>query len=226
MNDADTPRPVALLTRSNLRDAARDAVRSMIFSGQLPVGQPVRQDELAAQLGISRTPLREALQALVAEGLMHIDPRGAAVVTKPSPAELLETYELREVLETVAGRLAATLSTPEHVEHLRKLHKELCETTNPDLWAERNAVFHSAVYAITAKPQLIEFIDVLRNRAKLYVRILAAAEAAPHRHADDEHGRMIEALRANDPDAMEEIVRTHLRSTAKVVAPLLSDPSS
>jgi len=214
--------PLATLARTNLREAARDALRAMIINGQLPVGLPLRQDELAAQLGISRTPLREALHVLVGEGLVRMDPHRGAVVTKPTPKELMETYEIRETLEVLAGRLAARFSTPDQIAQLRGLHDSLADTADPDAWAEANGRFHVAVYSVTGKSQLIELIDMLRNRAKLYVRILAA-ESSPARRADDEHAEMIEALAANDEDAMEDVVRRHLRSTAAVVAPLLSD---
>jgi DNA-binding GntR family transcriptional regulator len=220
--EASRPGAVHVLARSNLREGARDAVRNMIITGALEVGVPLRQDELASQLGISRTPLREALQALVAEGLVRMDPRKGAVVTKPSPRQLLETYEIRETLETMAGRAAAEVSTPAHAAEVGRLHEELTRTSDPDRWAELNSAFHSAVYVVTGKSQLIELIDMLRNRSKLYVRILAG-ESAPARHADDEHAEMLEALRRRDPDAMEEVIRRHLRSTAAVVAPLLED---
>jgi DNA-binding GntR family transcriptional regulator len=208
------------LVRSSLRDSARDALREMIINGEIAGGVPLRQDELAAQLGISRTPLREALQALVGEGLVRIDPRKGAVVTKPSPQQLLETYEIREVLERMAGRAAALGSTPAHVAAVERIHVELEATDDPDRWAELNARFHAAIYEMTGRPQLVELIDMLRNRSKLYVRILASAQA-PARHAADEHAEMLEALRRRDPDAMDDVISRHLRFTADFVTSVL-----
>jgi DNA-binding GntR family transcriptional regulator len=213
-------RPIHRLSRSNLRGAARDALRDLIVTGQLGVGQPLRQDELAARLGISRTPLREALHALVAEGLVRMDDHRGAVVTKPSPQQLAESYEIREVLEVLAGRQAATDSTPAHVERVAALRDEMKGMTDPDRWTELNGRFHSAIYAITGKSQLIELIDMLRNRSSVYVRILAQ-EPAPQAEAEHAHDEMVDALAANDPDAMEAAIRRHLRSTAAVVAPRL-----
>lgn len=228
MTDAPAAEPRTAdrtLARSSLRDSARDALRGMIISGEIEGGVPLRQDELAAQLGVSRTPLREALQGLVAEGLVRIDPGRGALVTKPSPQQLVETYEIREALETMAGRDAALASTPAHVEKVAGILTELNRTDDPDRWAELNASFHSSIYAITRKSQLIELIDMLRNRSKLYVRILASAPA-PARHAADEHAEMLDALQRNDADAMEDVIRRHLRSTANFVAPLLDSSSA
>jgi DNA-binding GntR family transcriptional regulator len=214
------PAHIHRLSRSNLRDAATNALRELIISGQVPVGQPLRQDEVASRLGISRTPLREALRALVAEGLVRIDANNVAVVTTPSPRQLVETYEIREALEVLAGREAAVKSTPEHAAQVAHILQQMTGATDPDAWAELNARFHSAIYAITEKTQLTDLIDMLRNRAKLYVRILAR-ETAPQRDADDAHEEMLRALENHDPDAMEDVIRRHLRSTTAVVAPHL-----
>jgi DNA-binding GntR family transcriptional regulator len=211
---------VAPLPRSTVRETTLRALRNMIISGQLEVGQPLRQDDLAAQFGISRTPLREALQTLATEGLVRIDPHRGAVVTQPSAQQLLDTYQIREALETVAGREAATRSTREHADGVARILGEMSGERIPDRWAELNASFHAAIYAIVPNNQLLALIEMLRNRAELYVRILARQDG-PARHADDSHEQMLAALRRNDPDAMEALIRTHLRATVQTVAPLL-----
>ena len=223
--DQGPRKDIARLSRSTVRDATRDALRELIITGQLAVGEPLRQDELASQLGISRTPLREALQALVAEGLVRMDAHRGAVVTKPSPTQLAETYEIREALEVLAGREAARLSTVAHAAEVAAILDQMRGVSHPETWAELNSRFHSAIYAVTGKAQLIDLIDMLRNRAKLYVRILAR-ESASTREADDAHDEMLRALQRNDSDAMEDVIRRHLRSTAAVVAPILEVKSS
>jgi DNA-binding GntR family transcriptional regulator len=84
------------------------------------------------------------------------------------------------------------------------------------VWAR----FHAAIYEIVSNAQLLELIEMLRNRAELYVRILARQDG-PARQADDSHEQMLAALRRNDPDAMEALIRSHLRATTDAVAPLL-----
>lgn len=213
-------RSVAPLPRRTVRETTLAALRSMIISGQLQVGQPLRQDELAAQFGVSRTPLREALQTLATEGLVRIDPHRGAVVTQPSAQQLLDTYQVREALETVAGREAAARSTREHADEVARILADMSSERDSDRWAELNTAFHAAIYSVVPNTQLLELIEILRNRAEVYVRILARQDA-PARRADDTHEQMLAALRRNDADAMESLIRAHLRATVNTVAPLL-----
>lgn len=211
----------APLTRRTVRESTLQAVRDMILNGQLEVGQPLRQDELAAQLGISRTPLREALQSLAAEGLVSIDAHRGAVVAKPSAQQLLDTYRIREALEVLAGREAAVLSTPEHADRVAAVFGRMAASQTPDEWAEWNARFHAEIYSVVTNIQLLELVEMLRNRAGVYIRMLAR-QHGPTRHADDSHEQMLAALRRHDPDAMERLVREHLQATARTVQPLLA----
>ncbi len=211
------PRP---LPRTTVRETTLRALRDMIVAGQLVVGQALRQDELAAQLGISRTPLREAFQILATEGLVRLDPHRGAVVSQPSAQQLLDTYEIREALEVIAGRTAALRSTPDHADRVARVLFQMTTDITPDAWAELNNRFHAEIYSIVPNTQLLALIEIVRNRAGLYVRILAQ-EGRAVRDASDAHEQMLAALRRNDADAMEQLVRSHLRATADTVAPLL-----
>lgn len=208
------------LPRSTVRETTLEALRDMIVDGQLKVGQALRQDELAAQLGISRTPLREALQILATEGLVQLDSHRSAVVAKPSAQQFIDTYEIREALETMAGRSAAILSTQDHADRVARVLALMTSAATPGEWVGLNAAFHREIYSIVPNAQLLALIDMMRNRADLYVRILAREEERV-RHADDSHEQMLAALRRRDPDAMEALVRAHLRSTINTVRPLL-----
>lgn len=214
----------APLPRTTVRESTLHRLRDMIVGGQLAVGQALRQDELAAQLGISRTPLREAFQTLATEGLVRLDPHRGAVVTKPSVQQLVDTYEIREALEVVAGRTAAARSTREHADRVARILGAMTTDVTPDQWAELNGRFHAEIYSIVPNTQLLNLIEMVRNRAELYVRILARQEGRVVRDADDTHEQMLAALRRNDADAMERLIRGHLRATAATVAPFL-EPS-
>jgi DNA-binding GntR family transcriptional regulator len=215
--------PVAAtpLPRTTVRETALRTLRDMIVGGRFPVGQALRQDELAAQLGISRTPLREAFQTLATEGLVRLDPHRGAVVTKPSVQQLLDTYEIREALEVVAGRTAALLSTREHADRVARILGAMTADVPPDQWAELNGRFHAEIYSVVPNTQLLNLIDMVRNRAELYVRILARQERRVVLDAGDSHEQMLAALRRNDADAMENLIRSHLRATIATVAPVL-----
>ena len=204
------------LPRTTVRDSACDVLRRMIVGGGLPAGHPLHQVSLATQLGISRTPLREALHTLSAEGLVSFDANGTAFVVEPSAEELREIYSIREVLEILAGREAA-----EHISEAQIIRAETVldgmeDVADPVEWASLNARFHRLIYEAARKPQLLELIEILRNRAKLYVTLLAA-DVKNASHAAEEHRAMLEALRSRDADGMERLIRMHLSATAMKV---------
>ncbi len=210
------------LPRVMMRETVADLLRQMIIFGQIDVGKRLHQGSLAKQLGISRTPLREALHKLSVEGLVVFDAtNNTASVVKPSVEQLTETYEIREMLEVRAGRQAAAMSTPEHCMKAQDIVDAMKGVDDPTEWATLNAAFHSAVYEVTGKKQMLELIELMRNRAKLYVTILAT-DLPNKQHAAKEHQDMVDALRGHDADAMEGIIRRHLNNTALIVGTELS----
>jgi DNA-binding GntR family transcriptional regulator len=213
------------IQRGTIRDATRDALRDLIISGGVEVDTPLRQDELAARLGISRTPLREALHALASEGLVTFDAHRGAVVTRPSVQQLLDLYEIREQIEVLAGRKVVAATTDAHITAVADLHESMSSVTDPVAWAQLNQQFHATLYAPCENRELITLINTMAARAKFYVRILASAgpsAAAAH----DEHGEMVAALTRRDPDAMEAAIRDHLHRTSASVAPTLAPDGS
>lgn len=205
-----------VVSKVTVRDSACDVLRKMIVQGQLPAGRPLHQGALAAQLGISRTPLREALHTLSAEGLIEFDSNGTASVVAPSADLLAEIYSIREVLEILAGRAAVERMTEDEVAQAETILDRMEGVTDAIEWANLNSAFHRVIYVSAGKPQLLELIEILRNRAKLYVTLLAADQKSAI-HAAQEHRAMLEAIRARDADAMEQLIRTHLTTTASKV---------
>ena len=201
-----------LIERTTATEAATRALREIILNAEIPPGAPLRQDDLARKLGVSRTPLREALQRLEAEGLVRLDLHKGAMVAKPSIAQVSEVFELQEVLETMAGRIAVQRTTDADVEALRSLLAKHASIDEPTEWARANIEFHTRLYDIGGKPLLVEIIGLLRNRSGLYVHMLARSPEGRHR-ADQEHKEMVDALAAGDADALEELIRRHLRTT-------------
>lgn len=210
------------IARSTVRDAVRDALRDLIISGGVEHDVPLRQDELAARLNVSRTPLREALHALASEGLVTIDPRRGATVTKPTVRQLLDLYEIREQLEVYAGRKVAALTDTSHIDEIAAINDRMAGVDDPVEWAQLNQQFHEAVYAPCANAELVALIGVLAARAKFYVRILVSTRP-PAQGAVHEHQEMVDALRAGDADAMEAAIRRHMRWTVRHVAPTLPE---
>jgi DNA-binding GntR family transcriptional regulator len=208
------------IQRGTIRDATRDALRDLIISGVVEVDTPLRQDELAARLGISRTPLREALHALASEGLVTIDAHRGAVVTRPSVQQLLDLYEIREQLEVLAGRKVVDGTSDAHIKTVAELHESMNGVSDPVAWAQLNQQFHATLYAPCENRELISLINTMAARAKFYVRILVSTGRSAE-IAHDKHAEMVAALTRRDADAMEAAIREHLHSTAASVAPTL-----
>jgi DNA-binding GntR family transcriptional regulator len=201
-----------LIDRTSATEAATKALRAIILSGEVSAGAPLRQDDIARRLGVSRTPLREALQRLEAEGLVRLDVHKGAVVAKPSFAQVSEIFELQQVLEPIAGRNAISRSSESDVADLRRILAYNAGLDDPNAWEQGNVDFHSRLYAISGKPLLVEMIGVLRNRSGLYVHMLARSSEGRSR-AHHEHEEMVAALQAGDSPRLEMLIRQHLQTT-------------
>jgi len=201
-----------LIDRTSATDAAARELRSLILSHELPAGALLHQGDLAKQLGLSRTPLREALQRLAAEGLVRLDPHKGAVVARPTIAEVNEIYELQMMLESAAARSAAANVSVEGLARVEEALMHHYKSSDDFSWVESNITFHTSVYKLAERPLLLEIISMLRNRAALYVNLLARSQNGRAR-ADREHKQMYEALRRGDADRLERLVRQHLQRT-------------
>jgi DNA-binding GntR family transcriptional regulator len=206
--------------RVTTTEAAANAVRALILSHDLPVGTPLRQADLANRLGVSRTPLREALNRLATEGLVRLDPHHGALVAKPSSEELLEIYEARRVLEIHAGRLAARRCAPTDVEELWHLLDRHPGAVDVATAAQENAEFHDRLYAIAQHQVLTELITGLRNRSEPFVRMLFSVPQRTDRAAG-EHRQMVSALADGDENRLVLLIDAHLEGTVKDVIPLI-----
>lgn len=201
-----------VIDRTSATDAAARELRALILSRELPAGALLHQAELAKQLGLSRTPLREALQRLSAEGLIRLDPHRGAVVARPTIAEVDEIYELQMMLESAAARSAAANSSADGLARVEEALMHHYKSPDDPAWVESNITFHTSIYELANRPLLLEIIGMLRNRAALYVNLLARSRDGRAR-ADREHRQMYEALKRGDADRLERLVRQHLQRT-------------
>jgi DNA-binding GntR family transcriptional regulator len=198
-------------------DLAYKAVRESILSGAEPPGARLREEELAASIGVSRTPVREALRRLQAEGLVEILPnRGAVVVGWPED-ELDEIFDLRTLLEGYSARRAAGHTT---AEQLAELHR-LCDTMDlrmADLTEEAygeitdlNLHFHRVVHGAAANRRLLPLLagiiqaPLVHHTFHRYTHEELARSFAQHRE-------LVQALAAGDPDWAESVMHCHVRA--------------
>jgi DNA-binding GntR family transcriptional regulator len=204
------------VVRTTVAEGTAIALRSMILSGELRAGEALRQEDLAQRLGVSRTPLREAIARLDAEGLVVNDPHKGAVVCRPTLEEVLEGFEIQSALEPLAARLAAETRTEADVEVARELLEALERAKSPEVWAARNEAFHLGIYRMSRRPRLVDLIAKQYERSNLFVRILALSpDGRGPARAEREHTKMVKALERGDGDQIELLVREHVASTVR-----------
>jgi DNA-binding GntR family transcriptional regulator len=192
---------------------ARDSLREMILGGELPPGTPFVQVELARHLGLSATPIREAMRDLVSEGWLEFDPHHGAVVRVVPPAELREIYMIRRMLEPEAAALAAKAQNRAAIAAARATLKELTRLKDPVKRIAVNKTFHDQVLDASGSPRLASIVRMLQDNARLTV---AMGNIEMHGFAvrvDRTHLRIVEALEAADAKAAAAATLEHLELT-------------
>lgn len=192
--------------------AAADLIRQAVVDGRVSPGQRLKEEELAQQLGISRTPIREALLVLQTEGLLEATPNRGATVRSYDAAELEEMYELRAVLEGHAARRAAARVTPEQLDELRASCDRfalLLEGDDlPALVAENN-LFHQVILDAAGSERLGGMVRQVVALPLVYKSYLwySPAQASASLHI---HLQLVTALERGDGERAELVMREHV----------------
>ncbi len=186
-----------------------------IRSGLLPPGARLRETDLADRLGISRTPVREAIRQLEADGLVIHLPRQGATVRSLDYAEVIELYEMRAVLEGTAARLAARAASSVELAELAALHADLAAAPAGAQARELNRQFHRTLLDAAKNRFLLKAMAALQ---KTMLIIGPTSLADPTRAADAvaEHADVLEALRNRDGLAAEQAMRAHVEAALTV----------
>lgn len=190
-----------------------DILRRRILRGSLPPGTRLLQADIASQLSLSTTPVREALQRLSTEGLVRIDAHRGALVRGLNIEELTEVYELRMVLEPLAIRKAVLLITDSELARAEDLCAKMDELDDAAAWAEANRDFHAILAEAARSPYLNEILESLRDKAMPYVRLSMGLRETFHGGANAEHRQLLHACRDRDPEHAARIELRHLAST-------------
>ena len=197
-----------------LREQVLAELRHRIVNGDYPPGQRLTEDRLAADFGVSRNPVREALRIVQAEGLVTMTPRRGAVVSTPDASTIADLFAVRTSLETVAARLAAERATPGDVSDLRTLleaAQRATERADFSRVAELNNELHLRVIAISGNPWLSSISSSMYLHVNWVFRP-GAAHRAPHSWA--EHIRLVNAIEAGDPKEAEAAASAHVAAAA------------
>jgi DNA-binding GntR family transcriptional regulator len=196
-------------------------LREEIQHGRLAPGTRLRQNDVAKRFGVSTTPVREAFAQLQAEGLVRIDPHRGAVVFHPTVDDVLEFYEIREALESLAVTHAIPRLRKEVARELGTVIDRMRRTEDARKWLKLNDQFHLRLYESADRPRLSSLIDNLRDASAPYIHMFVASRPLSQR-ANDEHQEILDACVRGDPGAAEAAIRGHLRSASEQLAEFLS----
>lgn len=186
-----------------------------IRDGMLMPGARLREVELAERLGLSRTPVREAIRLLEADGLVIHQPRQGAVIRTLDYPEVMELYEMRIVLEGTSARLAARAANDAELAQLAELNEEFAAASDERTAARLNRQFHDMLLEAARNRFLIKAV---RGQQKTMMILGPTTLMQPSRvdEAAEEHRIVLRALLARDGDAAESAMRAHFNSAQKV----------
>lgn len=206
-----------------IQEQVVDNLRRLILEGDFAPGDKLRQDELAARLGVSAMPVREGLRRLQAEGLVNFIPRHGAYVASLSPDEFEELYAMREELEVLALRWAIPRLDPKDIERLRELLSEVEEAEAQGDARRRTSLVRSFLWTMfeaAGRPHLFEAIRRYYNMTYLYQRRYSELpELAPQRI--EIYHRILAAIEAGDIEAAIAAHRGHYRLIRETMLPIL-----
>jgi DNA-binding GntR family transcriptional regulator len=193
-----------------------DAIRLAIVRGQLAPGQPLGQQELARQFGLSRAPVREALRQLEAEGLIVSYPHRGAVVAVLTPEDVEEVFLIRHSLESTALRLAVPKMTDSDIRRAEAVIEETDGNPNPTHMGELNWAFHESLYLPCGLPRLLGMIKGLNNNTLRYQHVAFVALHLKHQ-SQGQHREILEACRARDVESAVGALGRHLSDSSKCI---------
>lgn len=188
------------------------SLRESISSGRWPPGTALRQVELAEEFGVSRIPVREALQTLQSEGLVRIEPNRGAFVASFTEEQLTEIFDLRVMLEVESLQRAIAHHTERSIRQLDAVQRELDHADEPGEWVRLDRAFHDTLYAPSRRERTLQMIAGLRTSVERFY----LSHLGPDKRRGDwneEHQQLIKAVRAGQSDVACEILTQHLRKT-------------
>ncbi|MEO1114963.1 MAG: GntR family transcriptional regulator [Pseudomonadota bacterium] len=193
-------------------DNIAEALEEHIFSGIFQNGDRLDEVRLAEQFGVSRTPLREALQRLALSGLVELVPRRGAFVRQPGPIELMEMFEVMAELEAVCGRLAARRISDDAIEELRDANARCqmaVEARDTDGYYAENERFHKTIYQQSGNGFLEQEATKLHKRLKPFRRQQLKFRGRMAQSMA-EHEAIVDALAAGEPETAADALRNHV----------------
>jgi DNA-binding GntR family transcriptional regulator len=218
--------------RPALVDRLAGAIQTQVLSGEVPVGTRLRQETLAEEFGVSRTPVREALRKLQATGVVELLPNRGAVVRGPSVREIREAYEVRAELEGLAAELAAERITDRGLHRLQEAHalfrKSVTQLVarrrrrppwkDESVWVQANDLFHQAILAAAGNARLNDTIADLHRSFPRDLTWASLSESSRLLEENvEQHEAILDAIERRDPAEARRRMVEHVRSAGELV---------
>jgi len=206
-----------------------ESLREKILSGEIKAGQPLRQAALAAELNVSRIPVREALLQLEGEGLVAFEPHKGATATQLNADQVDELFELRAMLE--ADLLANSLprlsneKLEEATQLLKKLDKALGKENAANTWSKLNSDYHNCLYSGAERPQTQDLVSTLNKNADRYIR-MHLLWAGGISKAESEHNEILALCKARDVEKAVALLKQHILGSRDEIKAFLNERES
>lgn len=217
--------PIKLDSYYPLREVVSEALRQAIHNGMLKPGERLMEIQLAEELGVSRTPIREAIRRLELEGFLVMVPRRGTYVADISIKDINEVYEIRTALDVLAAGLAAERITEEELEQLERLLVEISENiekNDPEGIVNADGKFHDILYRASRNDRLVGIINNLREQITRF-RSISMAYPGRLQNTLEEHRRLVEAIGQRDPEQAMQYAREHLENAEQTLLNDLND---
>ena len=208
-----------------LRDVVFNTLREAILKGELKPGERLMELQLAAKLGVSRTPIREAIRMLEQEGLAVTIPRKGAEVAKMTEKDMEDVLQIREALDELAAKIACEQISEEQLEELVATMHEFEESTKTDnvkKIAEADVKFHDIIYQSTGHPKLVNMLNNLREQMYRY-RVEYLKDENNYPTLMKEHKDIVEGLVRKNKTQVTETMHQHVKNQAVAVKAMIQE---
>ncbi len=202
-----------------LRDVVFNTLRQAILTGELKPGERLMEIHLANRLGVSRTPIREAIRKLELEGLVTMIPRRGAEVAQITEKSMKDVLEVRRTLDALSAELACERISPEEEDALKKAcqdFEDAVKTKDAKVIAKADVALHDIIAAATGNQRLIQLINNLAEQMYRY-RFEYIKDSSQHERIIQEHRIIYESIVKKDKEAASEMAKTHIDNQEKAV---------
>ena len=208
-----------------LRDVVFNTLREAILKGDLKPGERLMELQLASKLGVSRTPIREAIRMLEQEGLAVTTPRKGAEVAKMTLKDMEDVLEIRDALDELAVRIACQKISDEQLkqlEDMKELFEKSTQTGNVKKIAEADVTFHDVIYEATGNPKLVTLLNNLREQVYRH-RVEYIKDPKNYPTLIAEHEAILESLKNRDVKNAVEAMHVHVANQAEAVKTVIQE---